>query len=119
MISKEIFIEVIENMRQQMYLDKKHGESIAEIFGVKSQCSYNDNLLVRSILELLQIYFPKLDGFCRIEFFIDCLEFGRTTENSDEVTAGELYDTLIKDNGFECCGDWDEYGKCKCTNNGN
>ena len=97
MISKELFTQIIENLRQQVYLDKKHGDAIAEMFGVKSQCSYNDNLLVRSILDLLQVYFPKLDGFCRIEFFIDFLEFGRTTENSDEVTASELYDTLIND----------------------
>lgn len=97
MIDKITFCRVIENMRQQMYLDKKHGEAITEMFCLKTTCSYNDNLLVRSILDLLQIYFPKLDGECRIEFFIDCLEFGRTTENSDEVTAEELYDTLIND----------------------
>lgn len=97
MIDKTTFCEVIENLRQQIYLDRKNGEAIQEMFGIKTKCSYNDNLLVRSILDLLQIYFPKLDGFCRIEFYIDCLEFGRTTENSDEITAEELYDTLIND----------------------
>jgi len=97
MISKEIFCQIIENLRQQYLFDKRNGEAIQEMFGVKSQCSYNDNLLVRSIMDLLQIYFPKVDGFCRIEFYADCIEFGRTTENSDEVTAEELYDTLIND----------------------
>ena len=97
MIDRITFCRIIENLRQQMYLDKKNGENIAEMFGVnsKSQCSYNDNLLVRSILDLLQIYFPKTDDFCRIEFYCDCLEFGK---GSDEViTAEELYDTLIND----------------------
>jgi hypothetical protein len=84
-------------MRQQYCLDRKNGEAIQKMFGSKSKCSYNDNLLVRSILDLLQIYFPKEDGECRIEFYMDCLEFGRTTENSDEVSASELYDTLIND----------------------
>ena len=97
MISKEIFCQIIENLRQQMYLDRKNGDAICDMFGIKTKCSYNDNLLVRSILDLLQIYFPKLDGFCRIEFYIDCLEFGRTAENSDEITASELYETLIND----------------------
>lgn len=97
MISKEIFCQTIRNLHLQMYLDKKNGEVIAEMFGVKSQCSYNDNLLVRSILDLLQVYFPKLDGFCRVEFYLDCLEFGRTTENSNEVSPEELYETLIND----------------------
>lgn len=95
MISKEIFCEIIENLRQQYYLDRKNGENIAEMFGIKSQCSYNDNLLVRSTMDLLQIYFPKVDGFCRIEFYCDCLEFGK---GSDEyISAEELYDTLIND----------------------
>lgn len=97
MVDKITFCKVIENLRQQYYLDRKNGEAIQEMFGVKSKCSYNDNLLVRSILDLLQIYFPKTEDFCRIEFFMDCLEFGRTTENSDEITAEELYDTLIND----------------------
>ena len=97
MIDKATFIRIIENLRQQYLFDKRNGEAICEMFGAKSQCSYNDNLLVRSIMDLLQIYFPVTDGFCRIEFYMDCLEFGRTTENSDEVTASERYDTLIND----------------------
>ena len=99
MISKEIFCEVIENLRQQIYLDRKNGEAISEMFGInsKTNCSYNDGFLVKSIIKLLRVHFPKLDGFCRIEFYCECLEFGRTTENSDEITAEELYDTLIND----------------------
>lgn len=97
MIPREDFCKAIENMRQQVYLDKKNGDAISEMFGSTTKCSYKDNLLFRTILDLLQIYFPKEDGFCRIEFYVDCLQFGRTTENSDEVSAGELYDALIND----------------------
>ena len=95
MISKEIFCQIIENLRQQMVLDRKHGENIAEMFNLKTSCSYNDNLLVRSIMDLLQLYFPVTDGFCRIEFYCDCLEFGKGSEET--ITAEELYDTLIND----------------------
>jgi len=96
MIDKITFCEVIENLRQQMYLDRKHGESISEMFGIPIKCSYNDGFLVKSIMKLLQVHFPKTDdGFCRIEFYVDFLEFGK---GSDEVIeASELYDTLIND----------------------
>lgn len=94
MITKETFCTVIENLRQQMHLDQKFGESIQEMFGSGSRCSYNDNLLVKSLMTLLQIHFPKdEDGFCRIEFYCYDLEFGK---NADEIiTAEELYDALI------------------------
>lgn len=95
MISKEIFCEVIENLRQQMYLDRKHGEAIAEMFGIPIKCSYNDGFLVKSIMKLLQVHFPKTDDFCRIEFYCDFLEFGKGGD--DLITAEELYETLIND----------------------
>jgi len=95
MIDKEIFCQVIENLRQQVYLDWKNGDAIAEMFGVKTQISYNDNLLVRSIMTLLQVHFPKVDGFCRIEFYCDFLEFGKGGE--EIITVEELYDTLISE----------------------
>jgi hypothetical protein len=92
-IDKITFCTVIENLRQQMYLDRKNGEMIQEMFGSGSRCSYNDNLLVKSIMSLLQIHFPKDDdGFCRIEFYCDFLDFGKGSE--EIVTAEELYDVL-------------------------
>lgn len=97
MIDKITFCTVIENLRQQMYLDRKNGEMIQEMFGSGSRCSYNDNLLVKSLMSLLQIHFPKDDdGFCRIEFYCDFLDFGKGSE--EIVTAEELYDTLISEN---------------------
>lgn len=93
MIDKITFCSVIENLRQQMYLDQKFGENIQEMFGSGSRCSYNDNLLVRSIMSLLQIHFPKdEDGFCKIEFYCDFLDFGK---GADEIiTAEDLYYSL-------------------------
>lgn len=93
MITKLTFCTVIENLRQQMYLDQKFGESVQEMFGSGSRCSYNDNLLVRSIMSLLQIHFPKdADGHCAIEFYCDFLEFGKGYDET--ITAEELYDAL-------------------------
>jgi len=94
-ISKETFCIIIENFRQQLYLDKKHGEYIQEMFGAQSQCSYKNNLAIKSILLLLQLHFPKdTDGFCRIEHYCFFLEFGKFSDK-DFVTGEELYDTLV------------------------
>ena len=98
MIDKETFCEVIELLRQQILFDRRIGETVQEAFGVRHLCSYKTNMAIKAVMKLLQVHFPKdEEGFCRIEFYIDCLEFGRTTENSDEVTASELYDILIED----------------------
>ena len=94
MINKETFCSVIENLRQQMYLDRKNGEAIQEMFGSGSRCSYNDNLLVKSIMSLLQIHFPKDDdGFCRIEHYCFFIEFGKFDEK-EIISAEDLYESL-------------------------
>jgi len=95
MITKETFCTVIENLRQQMYLDQKFGESIQEMFGSGSRCSYNDNLLVKSLMTLLQIHFPKdEDGFCVIEHYCFFIEFGKF-DQKEIISAEDLYDQLI------------------------
>lgn len=95
MISKEVFCTIIENLRQQMYLDRKFGETIQEMFFVKNRCSYNDNKLVLSILTLLHIHFPKDEtGFSEIEHYCFILEFGKI-DSENLVTAEELYDDLL------------------------
>lgn len=97
MISKEVFCQVIENLSQQMRLDRKNGEAIQEMFGCGSRCSYNDNLLVKSIIILLQFYFPKdNDGFCRIEYYCELIEFGKF-ESKEIISAEDLYETLISE----------------------
>lgn len=95
MITKETFCTVIENLRQQMHLDQKFGESIQEMFGSGSRCSYNDNLLVKSLMILLQIHFPKdEDGFCVIEHYCFFIEFGKF-DQKEIISAEDLYDQLI------------------------
>lgn len=94
MIDKTTFCTIIENLRQQMYLDRKFGEAIQEMFGSKTKCSYNDNLLVKSIMTLLHIHFPKdEDGYCEIEHYCFIIEFGKT-DNKEIISAEELYTRL-------------------------
>jgi hypothetical protein len=97
MIDKETFCEVIEKLRQQIYIDRKFGEVVSEMFGSGSKCSYNDNLLIESIMSLLQVHFPKAeDGFCRIEHHCFFIEFGRI-DNKELMPAEDLYEVLIAD----------------------
>lgn len=80
-----------------MCLDKKNGEAIQEMFGCGSRCSYKDDLLVKSIMSLLHVHFPKdEDGFCRIEHYCFFIEFGRF-DSSEIISAEDLYDTLISE----------------------
>lgn len=82
MIKKEIFCEVIENLRKQIHHDKKH-----------NLC--HNSLLIKSIINLLRIHFPKdKDDFCHIEHYCFHLDFGKL---GDEllITTEDLYDELI------------------------
>lgn len=96
MISKELFCEVIELLRQQILFDKQSSENIKEMFGVVQKCSYKNDNVIKALIKLLQFHFPKdEDGYCQIEFYCFCTEFGK--ENNEEiVTAEELYDLLTK-----------------------
>lgn len=95
MIEKKLFCTIIENLRQQLYLDKKFGDAVQEMFGSGNRCSYNDNLLVKSIISLLQVYFPKdKDGFCEIEFYCFHIEFGKS-QDKELISPEDLYDQLV------------------------
>lgn len=116
MIDKTTFCEVIELLRQQILFDRRIGETIQEAFGIPKKCSYKDNMAIQAIMKLLQIHFPKDEhGFCEIEHYCFLLEFGKI---GDELqTSEEFYDFLMIKKRL-CCGNWDEYGTCKCANNG-
>jgi hypothetical protein len=57
MIDKITFCEVIENLRQQIYFDRKIGD-IKE--ATKSEYSYKDDLAIKSIMKLLKVFFLKI-----------------------------------------------------------
>ena len=95
MIDRITFYEVIENLRQQIYFDRKIGDILKEAFCPKSEYSYKDDLAIKSIMKLLQVFFPKdKNGFCEIEHYCYYLEFGRINDQ-ELITAENLYDRLI------------------------
>jgi hypothetical protein len=95
MIDKETFCSVIESLRQQDYIDNKFGENFKEMFTCGSRCSYDNGLLFKATLKLLQLYFPRdQDGFCRIEHYCLYIEFGRV-QDKEIISAEDLYDELL------------------------
>lgn len=82
MIEKETFCEVIENLRKQIHHDKKY-----------NLC--HNSLLIKSIINLLRIHFPKdEDDFCHIEHYCFHLDFGKLG-NELLITTEDLYDELL------------------------
>jgi hypothetical protein len=95
MIDKIIFCEVIENLRQQVYFDRKIGSVLKEAFCPNSEYSYKDDLAIKTIMKLLQVFFPRdKDGFCEIEHYCYYLEFGRIGDE-ELITPENLYDRLM------------------------
>jgi hypothetical protein len=95
MIDKLTFCEVIEDLRQQIYFDRTIGIAIQTAFGSESTCSYKDDLAIKAIMKLLQLFFPKdKHGFCEIEHYCMHIEFGKIGEK-DLITSEDLYDRLV------------------------
>lgn len=111
-ISKEVFVQVIENLRQQYLQDKEYVEGISSVFGIDMPL-YDNSHLLKSSLELLRVFFPKDEnGFCDIEFYCYVCEFGKIGEVKD---ASELYDRLISEQIEKANKKYDlERQNCEC-----
>lgn len=82
LFGKEVFVSVIESIRLQLHKDKEHADSIAKTFSI-DECyvnPYDNSLLIKSLVSLLQLRFPKKDGFCAIEHYMFDLNFGKCAE---------------------------------------
>lgn len=78
MISKDQFIEVIENLHQQYLEDKKHVDDLTSLYGTYGFSMYDNSRLINSVLLMLQVWFPRdEEGFCDIEHYCWECEFGK------------------------------------------
>lgn len=100
MISKSLFCSVIESLIIQILKDREIGSYFLINSGATLQgtCTYDNSLLYKSCVKLLQEYFPKdEEGFCAIEHFIFECEFGKPLKEGGETESVEdLYKRLIK-----------------------
>lgn len=94
MISKKDFCTAIENLRIQVVVDKLNSTAIMEALGIKETIVFDNAILFKTVLMLLQRDFPRdSDGFCEIEHYCFFIEFGR--EGFEAIISPEdLYDRL-------------------------
>jgi hypothetical protein len=92
MISKEIFVDVIENLHQQYLRDKDYVNGVSGVFGIDIPF-YDNSHLLSSTLAMLRLFFPvDSDGHCDIEHFCYVCDFGKV---GDIESASALYDFLV------------------------
>jgi hypothetical protein len=98
LITKELFVEVIESVRIQLVQDAEYSNNLANVLklGEDGVPVYNNTLLIRSLLKLLQVYFPKKDGFCAIEHYMFEINFGNVGTEQDLITIDDLWYELTK-----------------------
>lgn len=91
-ITKEIFISTIDSLQAQVSRDIDASNAISQVFD--TDAVYDNSLLVKAVIKLLQIHFPKDDkGFCEIEHYCFDMNFGKI-QGEELVTAEDLWDRL-------------------------
>lgn len=98
LITKDLFVEVVESVRIQLVQDAEYSNNLADVLklGEDGVPVYNNALLIKSLLKLLQVYFPKQDGFCAIEHYMFEINFGNIGTEQDLITLDDLWYELTK-----------------------
>ena len=99
MISKSLFCSIIESLVLQILKDREIGSYFLINSGstLKGTCTYDNSILYKSCVKLLQEYFPKdEEGHCEIEHFLFNCEFGKAlNDNEENESIEDLYKRLI------------------------
>lgn len=93
---KKVFISTIESIRLQLQKDKEYADSIAKTFNIDDVPTYDNSLLIKSLVSLLQIRFPKKGEFCEIEHYMYDLNFGKIGDD-ELITIDNLWDQLNRE----------------------
>lgn len=97
MISKNLFVSVISGMQVQSAYDKDYAFGLSELIKTDDVVMYDNSILIKSLIYLLQRYFPaNKEGFCEIEFYCYTLDFGKNGEDYESVE--DFYDRLVLNN---------------------
>jgi hypothetical protein len=96
MISKEDFVGIINSMQEQYAYDLAYSYSLSELVKTDDVRAYDNSLLCKSLIKLLQTYFPLSHecNFCEIEHYCYVINFGKLGEEYE--SPGDLYDRLCK-----------------------
>jgi hypothetical protein len=92
-INKDLFISVIEGIREQCEIDELYAESISVLLRAEDCKLYDNSKYLEVIMSMLRVSFPKdVNGFCEIEHYCFQLNFGKVGEEYE--SPFELYDRL-------------------------
>jgi hypothetical protein len=97
-ITKDVFISTIESLQLQASKDIDASNAISQVFN--TDCFYDNDVLVKALIGLLQVFFPKDEnGFCEIEHYCYDMNFGKISDQ-ELITPEDLWYRLdnIKQN---------------------
>lgn len=95
LLTQEHFVSTIDAIRMQLHKDYAYADAVSSLFNTDSIGPYDNSLLVKQLISLLQMYFPRdKEGFCDIEHYCFELNFGKCGEQ-ELITAEDLYRRLI------------------------
>jgi hypothetical protein len=92
-LTLEVFTSVIESIRLQLDHDRLNSASIAKIYNTDNINVYDNSLLIKSLVLLLQLHFPKKDNHCDIEHYMFDMNFGKIGEQ-ELITVEDLWNRL-------------------------
>lgn len=98
-LSKDDFISAIESLQLQVSKDIDNSNTISKVFD--TDAVYDNSLLVKAVIKLLQVFFPKDEnGFCEIEHYCFDMNFGKVSDQ-ELITPEDLWDRLNYDSRFK------------------
>lgn len=92
-INKELFVKTIESIRFQLSEDRINANIVAEMFGAKDFCLYNNEKLINAIIDLLAVDFDAEE----IRHYCFVLNFGKISDEEEFESVEDFYDRLTKD----------------------
>ena len=92
-LTLEVFTSVIESIRLQLDKDRLNAVAIAEIYNTDGINAYDNSLLIKSLVLLLQVHFPKKDNHCEIEHYMFDMNFGKIGDK-ELITVEDLWHRL-------------------------
>lgn len=107
MIDKEIFVETIEKLRQQIDHDVRCGEAFTTILPNDFVSGYDNHWVVNQLIKILKVMTNDDTQHSWIEYFIWDLDFGRKWKKGmvsvNDIdyklkTTNDLWNLLTNDN---------------------
>lgn len=93
MITRNLFITVIESIEQQIEYDKAYAYGMEQLFNCENTPLYDNSKIINSLIELLRLWFPReSEDHCELTHY--CFVTNFKDDNGNFKSAGQLYDEL-------------------------